>query len=184
MPFDFSKTNDEKLVAMIQKGAHEAFSYLVKKHVTKFYYIAFSYLKSKEDAEDVVQDCFLKLWQNPHKFDHNQNVKFTTWFSRVISNAALDQLKKGSRNFTSQDFDIIDESKNQQQLAEEEAIKTDLGDALDHLKERQKQAILLSYYENRKNHESAKIMGLSLKAFQSLLLRSRENLKIIIQKKS
>ncbi|MBL4588478.1 MAG: hypothetical protein JKY11_00160, partial [Alphaproteobacteria bacterium] len=59
-----SQPNDDKdLMALIQKGDHQAFSTLVKRHTQKFFNLAFRSLHNEADAQDVVQNCFLKLWQ-------------------------------------------------------------------------------------------------------------------------
>lgn len=182
MPRAITKNSDEQLIELVKAGSHEAFSCLVKKYVTTFYYIAFKFVRSKEEAEDLVQDCFLKVWRDPHKFDPSKKVKFTTWFSRVVTNHALDHLKKRREEILADDFDFADETKNQLELLIEEKEKNVLERALAQLQTNQKQAIKLSFFENRKNQESAKIMGLSLKAFQSLLMRSKNSLRLTIKK--
>jgi len=178
------KQNDENLVLRIAQGDNEAFAILVRKHLSRFYYIAYKFTKSKEDAEDIVQNCFLKLWQSPQKFDAQKNVKFITWFSKVVSNEALDFLKKHKAQNLNEDFDIEDESKNQLELIEQEIEREELKLALKQLNENQRQAIKLTFLEEHKNQESAEIMGISLKAFQSLLMRSKKSLKLILQKNS
>mgnify|MGYP000226945700 CR=1 FL=1 len=177
-----SKYSDEELLKLVIFGNNEAFATLVKKHVTNLYFTSFKLVRSKEVAEDIVQECFLKLWQFPQKFDHKKNVKFVTWFSRVVKNRSLDYLKKHKEVFLGDDFEQEDESKNQLEIMEEKFDKDILENAMKKLKENQRQAIDLSFFKHRKNQESAKIMGLSLKAFQSLLIRSKESLKVILKR--
>lgn len=178
---NFDQYGDEKLIEMIVLGNHEAFSVLVKRHVTNSYKTAFRFVRSKEDAEDIVQDCFLKLWKTPQNFNPKYQIKFTSWFSVVIKNCSLDFIKKKSKEQLKEDVDIADDSQNQLQMLEKSYDKKVLKEALDHLQDNQKQAITLFFLENRKHQESAQIMGLSLKAFQSLLMRSKRSLKIFLK---
>ena len=58
---------DNELLALVQDGSHPAFAELVRRHTERFYRLAFRYLQNKQAAEDVVQDAFLKLWEDPKK---------------------------------------------------------------------------------------------------------------------
>lgn len=177
MTFFVHEHSDQELMALITNGDQAAFATLVRTHVTKFYKTAFILLKSKEDAEDVVQECFLKLWQNPQNWDETKGVKFTTWFSRVVANKCYDLLRKNREEVLSENFDIIDNSSLAHQILAENHDQEILHEAYLALTEKQKVAIALSFFENRKNSESAQMMNLTLKAFQSLLIRSKESLR-------
>ncbi len=181
MSQNLKQLNDEGLIKLVCLESNPAFAELVKRHVTTFYYVAFKLVKSKEEAEDIVQECFLKLWKSPQKFNEEKNAKFTTWFSRVVQNCAIDYLRKHKFETLSDEFDFEDDAKNQLELIEEKREQQGLESALDQLKSKEKQAIQLSFYENKKHQESAQIMGLSLLAFQSLLMRSKESLRLILK---
>lgn len=181
MALNLKEHSDEELIRLVYLGVHEAFAELVRKHVTTFYYVSLKLVKSKEDAEDIVQECFLKLWKSPQNFNEEKNVKFTTWFSKVVQNRSLDLLRKTKEDNLSEEFDVADNSKNQLEVVEENYQNQKLGSALQKLKGKEQQAIKLSFFENRKNSESAKIMNLSLQAFQSLLMRSKESLRVILK---
>lgn len=174
---EYNKISDEDLAELVIKGDNAAFATLVKRHVTRFYKTAFMILRSKEAAEDVVQDCFLKFWEDPQKWDSKKAVKFITWFSKVITNKCYDNLKKFKEEVLSEDFEIRDNAKLQDKIIEEEQVNQMLQDAYLELSEKQQMAISLSFFEGKKNFESAKIMGLTLKAFQSLLIRSKDSLR-------
>ena len=58
--------DDEFLMSQIQEGSHEAFSTLVGRHSNRFYRTAYRLVSSKDDAEDIVQEGFLKLWNRPN----------------------------------------------------------------------------------------------------------------------
>ena len=86
--------DDETLVCRIQEGSHEAFTILVNRHSNRFYSIAYRLVSSKGDAEDIVQEAFLKLWNRPNLWDPGKGAKFTTWSYRVVINLSLDHRKK------------------------------------------------------------------------------------------
>lgn len=94
MPVPWPEKDDHELLALVQEGSHPAFAELVKRHTERFYQLAFRYLQNKEAAEDVVQDAFIKLWEDPSKWQADRNTKFTTWFYRVVVNLCLDWQKR------------------------------------------------------------------------------------------
>jgi len=174
--------SDEELASLVLQGKNSAFSILVKRHLTRFYKVAFSLLRSKEEAEDVVQDCFLKFWKDPFLWREEKNVKFTTWFSKVVTNRSYDILRKVKVENLSPDFDIKDSAKLPDQMAMEEQRNTAFNLAFSKLNKKQQSAIELSFFKNKKNAKAAEIMGMNVKAFQSLLLRSKNLLQANFKK--
>ena len=75
-------------------GSHDAFAVLVQRHTERFYRLAYRYVQNREEAEDIVQDAFLKLWEDPGRWQPERNSKFTTWFYRIVVNLCLDWQKK------------------------------------------------------------------------------------------
>lgn len=161
---------------MLLKGHnHEAFSVLVSKHSDRFYALSYRTLFNQADAEDIVQESFLKLWRKPELWKEGKNSKFTTWFYRIIVNACYDlNKKKSSQETPLTDHDWVercyDEDESDQQLS---AIEI----ALKRLPERQRTALNLCFYEGLSNAEAADVMGLKLKALQSLIMRGKATLK-------
>ena len=78
---NFSQLDDESLIRQIgEKENHKAFTALVNRHSKRFYSIAYRILFNKNDAEDIVQKAFLKLWNRPKLWKQSKDAKFTTWF--------------------------------------------------------------------------------------------------------
>lgn len=168
---------DEELLEFIVNKDHSAFSELVRRYSSKFYSTAYRILMNRTDAEDMVQEAFLKIWNEPGLWDSKYNAKFTTWFYRVIINQCLDyRRKKSYRNHdeyresasTQFDTDNIIESKSKNDL---------INSCIKELPERQQIAINLYYYDNLSIAEAAEIMDLKPKGMESLVLRAKENLK-------
>lgn len=178
MPVAWPEKDDEELLTLIQDGSQQAFSVLVQRHTERFYRLAYRYLQNKEAAEDVVQDAFVKLWEDPRKWRADRNNKFTTWFYRVVVNLCLDWQKRkkpielGDQELTMADDrdspDIAILHAEKQKILEKEIAA---------LPERQRTALNLCFDEGLSNHEAAEVMGLKLKALQSLVMRAKTTLK-------
>lgn len=166
---------DEELMVLIKSYNHDAFSTLVTRHSNRFYSLSYRTLFNQSDAEDIVQESFLKLWRKPELWKEKKNSKFTTWFYRIIVNACYDLNKKKSSQeapLMQQDYTQVaeDEDDSHQQFSAIEA-------ALKNLPERQRMALNLCFYEELSNAEAADVMGIKLKALQSLIMRGKSALK-------
>ena len=169
--------DDNELLALIQDGSSQAFALLVERHTERFYRLAYRYVQSKEAAEDVVQDAFLKLWEDPHRWQADKNAKFTTWFYRVVVNLCLDWQKKKQPVELNEDMPIIDERESADEAMQRKQQQIALECAIAALPERQRTAINLCYDEGLSNQEAADVMAINLKALQSLVMRAKTTLK-------
>ncbi len=169
--------DDNELLALIQDGSSQAFALLVERHTERFYRLAYRYVQSKEAAEDMVQDAFLKLWEDPHRWQADKNAKFTTWFYRVVVNLCLDWQKKKQPVELNEDMPIIDERESADEAMQRKQQQIALECAIAALPERQRTAINLCYDEGLSNQEAADVMAINLKALQSLVMRAKTTLK-------
>lgn len=169
---------DESLMARVRGGDHEAFSALVKRHTKMFYAAAYRMCSNPDEAEDIVQDAFLKLWNNPAMWDSERGAKFTTWFYRVVTNQAVDTMRKKKKTTGDEAFEFIaDDRASQQETMEESQQQAALEGAIQSLPERQKLALNLCFYEGLSNKEAAEIIGVGLKGLESLLMRAKAGLR-------
>jgi len=177
MPVPWPEKDDHELLALVQEGSHPAFAELVKRHTERFYRLAFRYLQNKEAAEDVVQDAFLKLWEDPSKWQADRNTKFTTWFYRVVVNLCLDWQKRKRPVELTDEIPLVDnrETADQAMLRSEE--QRILEKEIAALPERQRTALNLCFDEGLSNQDAADAMGVNLKALQSLIMRAKSTLK-------
>ena len=97
--------SDESLMAAVKNGNHQAFSILVRRHSNRFYLMAFRLCASKQEAEDMVQDAFVKIWQNPSIWKEDMGAKFTTWFYRILVNQNIDRMR--ARKVVSVQDDVL-----------------------------------------------------------------------------
>jgi RNA polymerase sigma-70 factor, ECF subfamily len=169
--------DDHELLALIQDGNGQAFATLVERHTERFYRLAYRYLQSKAAAEDVVQDAFVKLWENPAIWQPERNSRFTTWFYRVVVNLCLDSQKRKKPVALDEEIPLIDGrepvDEMMMRIQEQKALEKEIAA----LPERQRTALNLCFDEGLSNQEAAAVMGVKLKALQSLIMRAKTTLK-------
>ena len=172
-----SHLDDESLVQQIQQGSHEAFATIVNRHTNRFYRIAYRLVFNKGDAEDMVQEAFLRLWERPQLWNPSRQAKFTTWFYRVVVNLCLDLNKKKKPLPLPEDMEPLDRHPGQDVLLginQEQAL---VDGFIKQLPARQQLALNLTFYEGLSNQEAADIIGIKVKALQSLIMRAKTTLK-------
>lgn len=169
--------DDESLIRQVQNGKHEAFAELVNRHSKRFYGTAYRLLFSRTDAEDVVQQAFLKLWERRLSWNQNKGAKFTTWFYRIVVNLCLDHKRKKRPMPLSENMEIVDRQDGQDMLLQKKQKRVLLDLFIQELPERQQVALNLCFYEGLSNQEAAEIIGIKLKALQSLIMRAKTTLK-------
>ncbi len=161
-------------------------------HKKMVFNLALQYVQNIEDAEEITQDVFLKVFDNLGSFKKQSNIK--TWIYRISINQSLDFIKsKKSRkkSFLSSIFSLNDtkfhfEAANFNhpgiELEQKEAYQK-IFSAINQLSDNQKTAIILLKIENKSREEAAEIMNLNVKALESLFHRAKNNLEILLIKK-
>ncbi len=177
MHVDPTDLDDSLLLQQIRQGGHEAFAVLVNRYADRCYRIAYRLVSSKDDAEDIVQEAFLKLWRRPKLWDPCKGAKFTTWFYRVVINLCVDhQRKKRPLGFL-EDMEFADGNPGHDALLDNHQRQSLLERFISDLPDRQRQALALCFYEGVSNHDAADMMGVTLKALQSSIMRAKMTLK-------
>jgi RNA polymerase sigma-70 factor (ECF subfamily) len=177
MAADWPEKDDNELLALIRDGSHQAFGVLARRHTERFYRLAYRYLQNREAAEDIVQDAFLKLWEDPSRWQPERNSKFTTWFYRIVVNLCLDWQKRKRPAALNENLPLADDRETLDTTimrAEEQRM---LEKEIAALPERQRVALNLCFTEGLSNQEAAEVMGVNIKALQSLIMRAKATLK-------
>ena len=167
---------DAELLRAIADGDRTAFDRLSRRHLDRAHGVALRMTGSRADADDVVQDVFLRLWLKPESWRPGQ-AQFSTWLYRVVVNRCLD-LKRRPKGT---DLDSVEEPQDPDANAEDSLLEAERGRALDGavaaLPERQRAAIVLTYTAGLRNAEAAAAMDISVKAFEALLVRAKRELR-------
>jgi RNA polymerase sigma-70 factor (ECF subfamily) len=169
--------DDAELLSLVKQGNHQAFSQLVQRHLDRFYRLAFRYVQDKSTAEDIVQDAFLKLWEDPDRWNPERETKFTTWFYRIIVNLCLDWSKKKRPVELDPEMPLIDERATADEMMIRNEEQKILEKEIAALPERQRTALNLCFGQGLSNQEAADILGVKLKALQSLIMRAKTTLR-------
>jgi RNA polymerase sigma-70 factor (ECF subfamily) len=180
---DYTTYSDNVLMEAIVLQHHLAFSELVNRHSSRFFGLAYRLLNNVADAEDITQDAFSKLWHNPRSYNANKNIKFTTWFYRVVTNLCTDQKRKKKPlpllDATSENLMSTEIS------ADEHVARTQQHERIERhiqaLPTKQQIALNLCFYEELTNAEAAEVMNIKLKTLQTLVFRARNTLKQTLQ---
>ncbi len=168
---------DAALMQRLCAGDEVAFALLVRRHAERFYRVAFRFTANRAEAEDIVQAAFLKLWEKPGRWRAERKTAFTTWFYRVVVNLCLDHHKKKRPGLLEDDHWVQDERDGQEEALLQDEQQRRLEREIALLPERQRVALNLCFYEELSNQEAADIMGIHIKALQSLLMRAKTTLK-------
>ena len=144
---------------------------IIKKYSKTVYKTAYSIVQNKDDADDVFQNVFLKYIKKHPQFNDETHEK--AWFIRVTVNTA--------KSFVSQAWYKNTEAISEQ-LVYAQNDKFDLDFAIKQLNPRDRTIIYLFYYEGYKTDEIAKIMKMTSAAVRTALSRTRNKLKIILEK--
>jgi RNA polymerase sigma-70 factor (ECF subfamily) len=168
---------EDLLLRQAGKGDVSAYRKLVMRYMDYCVRFGERMLGNRQDAEDVAQEVCLKIWREAGKWQ--RQAKFSTWLYRVMFNACIDYKRRVVR-FPGRDLplDTADGAPDPEAVLLEKQTAKQVMCAMQKLPERQRAAVVLSYYEGMANQDAAGIMELELGAFQQLLYRARQNLKM------
>ncbi|MBD2842210.1 sigma-70 family RNA polymerase sigma factor [Erythrobacter rubeus] len=169
---------DAALVARIAAREEAAFREVIGMHAALLHRIAYRMTGDAHEAEDIAQEAMLRLWDHaPRLGQRGEAMKLGPWLKRVAMNLAFDRLRSRGRTSDADVPERVDEAP----LADEAlAAEEDMLAAralMEGLPERQRAAIVLTYYEELPNAEAAEVLEMKLKAFESLLFRARAALR-------
>jgi RNA polymerase sigma-70 factor (ECF subfamily) len=180
-------SGESLLVEKARQGDVEAFSTLIAKYERRVYRMARQITQNDEDAEDVLQDTFLKAYEHLKSFQGQS--KFYTWLTRIAVNESLMKLRKRKSDRTvSMDDNIETEEESivreiavwdgtpEQKYGQEE-LRAILDDAILSLKPIFRTVFVLRDVEEMSTEETAEMLGLSIAAVKSRLLRARLQLR-------
>ncbi len=181
--------NHSDLLAGIQSGDGAVFSTLVDRWQNMVYNTALGIVQNEEDAEDITQDVFIRLYENIASF--RQEAQLSTWIYRITVNLSLDFEKRKKRQkhggllkkifFVKAEEEPVNFSHPGVLLDNKEKAAI-LLKALKKLPDKQRIAFTLHKMEGQSAKEVAEIMETSLYAVESLISRAKNSLKKILEK--
>lgn len=149
----------------------EKFIHAVKRNSRRLFVIAFSYLKNKHDAEDALQNAFLKLWKS--KIEFNDDLGIDKWLTKVLVNDCKNFFNLSFRRNKSIE-EVYDVS------TFDKYFNVDLYNAVMSLNKKERLCVILFYYDDLTISDISKVTGIKESTVKSLLKRSRNKLKLML----
>lgn len=171
---------DDMLISEIRDGRLEAFDELMQQHQGQVYHVAYSYVKNEDQALDITQNVFLKVYENLHKF-HGRS-QFKTWLLRIAYNESNNWVKKNRRNMNVNNPDIFASTDDQESNFLVQENRVQMLRCLYELNTRYRLAVILRYFENYSVREIATVLKCSEGVVKNMLFRSMQQLKNTMQK--
>lgn len=181
-PFAGPTNDDAALVLRVSEGDGAAYRELLRRHAPLLTHYARRLLRDEAEAEDVVQETFLRLWQRAS--DYVPSARVTTWLHRITHNLAVDRLRARGRWQPFEEEDAEPISAPQPRLLASKRLADGLEAALSDLPQRQAAALMLVHLDGLTGSEAAEVLGVSAEALESLLARGRRTLKVQLQRRA
>jgi RNA polymerase sigma-70 factor (ECF subfamily) len=178
---------DAQLMLAFQRGDELAFQELIERNHSRVIGLAYRFVGSRAEAEDLAQEVFLRIYRARHTY--RPTAKFSTWMFRIAANVSLNALRdRANRRDDVSMEQLAGEEKGPVTVADPETpspehrmgqleFRRKVQEAIGELPEKERIAVVLNKYEGFSYADIARTLGCSTMAVKSLLARARENLK-------
>jgi RNA polymerase sigma-70 factor (ECF subfamily) len=184
--------SSEELVARVVDGDEYAFQILVDRHQRAVLNLIYRFLGDRQKSEDLAQEIFFQVWRSAKTYKGKS--KFTTWLYRICANLCFNEIKAARRRNWLQFFrnlsdskgppdeSFLDDAPNAEDLLLARERSRQISIALQALPENQRIALILKRYEDLSYEEIAGVLGCSIRAVESLLVRAKRTLQKKLEK--
>jgi RNA polymerase sigma factor (sigma-70 family) len=176
--------SDQEIIDSVRKGNDSDYSIIVNRYKNKAFSMLKRMLKNEFDAEEVLQDCFLKAYNSLNAF--KGEAKFSTWFYRIVYNTALTRLSSQKRKTETEMTSVEDhfnlESEYRADEIEKEDVNQLIHNTISKLPERYSAIITMFYLNEMTIDEISEVMGITISNVKVMLHRSRNSLRDLILK--
>jgi RNA polymerase sigma-70 factor, ECF subfamily len=188
---DVTDYGDRELVVAARSGDRGAFRTLFERYHRRLYAVALGVLRSPSDAQDVVQDGFVKAYKYLDKFEGNSS--FYTWMYRIVMNLAIDHIRKqkrgraveandehlreGNSDIVNEDLLPVHAGSNPSRNLFDKQVRARLEAALGHLTENHRAVLVMRELDGMSYEEMASIMNCSKGTIMSRLFHARRNMQ-------
>lgn len=175
-----------KRIKQVLKGDQSAYEDIVNLYQHKLYQVCYRMLGSKEEAEDITQEAFVRAYINLHSFD--QKRKFSTWIYRIATNLCIDRIRKKKPDYYldaevagTEGLDMYSQIAADEQLPEETLEQMELQERIQYeisrLPDKYRAVIVLKYIEELSLQEISEILEMPLGTVKTRIHRGREALR-------
>ena len=166
----------DRLIRNAARGHRKSVAELTSALTPGAFGLAMRMLANAQDAEDVVQEAFLRLWRTLPEWRYGE-AKVSTWLYRVVTNLCIDRQRRRRERALPDGFDMADPADGPARTLERDQADARVRSAVDGLPERQRAAISLVHFQGLSGAEAANILETSVEALESLLARARRTLR-------
>jgi RNA polymerase sigma-70 factor (ECF subfamily) len=168
--------DDRQLVQTIRDGDTDAFEQLVRRKTSKVYALCYRIIGNPEDAKDISQLVFIKLWENLEKYD--SKYAFDTWLYRMVTNVAIDFIRnrQSRENAVNSNLRLVKTSTDAEQgvVFQRKEIETVFNDVASVLSPKQKTIFVMREMEDLPSSEIAMILGCRESTVRNHLFNARK----------
>lgn len=187
-----NSVDEASLIRAAQGGDQDAFEHLVRQYDQSVLKLAYSLLRSAEDAQDIYQEAFLRVHKNLHQFRFD--CSFHTWLYRIVTNLCLDLLRK--RKVRKEEATVVDTSDGEKDRAALAAdirgdgdpqralvsgqLRGRIREVLDGLTPRERMVFELRHYEGLRLRAIGEMLGTSEEAAKNCLFRVTQKMRVAL----
>jgi RNA polymerase sigma-70 factor, ECF subfamily len=180
-------TETAAVLARARQGDGEAFRALVERHSRSVFRLAFRMTGNEQDAEDVVQESFLKAYRQLGRFESRAN--FGTWLYRIVANCSVDLMRAKQARHDQTKSESLEEvidvasvsAPGPERLAQSGEIQRRVAEALGGLSPLERAAFTLRHYEGRTIEEISSTLGLGTSAAKHSVFRAVKKLRAALE---
>ena len=179
---DVDKQRVAELVLEIQNGNKNAFNELYKLTSSRAYFVALQITKNEEDAQDILQDCYIKALEKIDSLDKPES--FVSWFHQMVANKSKDYLKKKKPTLfeggEDEAFEVIpdeDESFVPESSLDKTELQSAIMEAVNELSDDKRTCVLMMYFEEMSVNEIAQTLEVPVSTVKNRLFTARKDLK-------
>lgn len=175
--------SDSELVKIVREKDPERYAEIIERYQTKLFIYLYRLIGDREEAEDILQDVFIKTYRNLNSFDTSR--KFSSWIYRISHNEAVNYIKRKSlRRFIPWEDITATKDKLEMSSVEEGVDKAwmrketnqEIDQAISRLSFKYRQVLVLRYYSDKSYEEISEILGRPVNTVGTLINRAKKKL--------
>jgi len=178
--------SDQEIIDSVRKGNDSDYSIIVNRYKNKAFSMLKRMLKNEFDAEEVLQDCFMKAYNSLNNF--KGEAKFSTWFYRIVYNSALTKLSSAKRKIENEMSSIDDLHYLESKYLADDFIKADnsllIKNIVNELPPKNAAVVTMFYLEEMSTEEISEVLQISVVNVKVILHRSRNLLRELFVKRN
>ncbi len=179
------RMNKAAVIKLAQEGNREAVRLLFEKNKKKIFSLAYQYTKNAEDAEDILQDTFIKAYRFLHKFNVQDGNSFSPWLYRIGINCSIDYLRRNKnrkeKDLPQNNLESLaseDLNSNPENSSSQKEIREKIDQTLDKLSGQQRIVFILKHYQQLTTREIAEYLDCSEGSVKRQLFRAVSAMKV------